>query len=100
MPQTLTLEIAGTQFRLVADAEAEQLRELAAFVNERVKTVRKGSRTASPAQLLAMVALGLADDLRVSEGQVADIDKLTRRTIEAAIGRIDQHIGRDADGAS
>ncbi len=99
MKQTLTLDIAGTKFRLVADADADQLRELAAVVNERVKAVKKGSRTASPAQLLAMVALGLADDLRASEGQVVEIDQLTRRAIEGAIGRIDQHLERDTDGA-
>lgn len=97
MKQTVTLDIAGTKFRLVADADAEQLRELAAVVNERVKALKRGSRTASPAQLLAMVALGLADDLRASDKQVAQIDQLTRRAIEGAIQRIDQHIERDAD---
>lgn len=98
MKQTLTLDIAGTKFRLVADADADQLRELAAVVNERVETVKKGSHTASPAQLLAMVALGLADDLRASEGQVTEIDQLTRRALEGAIGRIDQHLERGTDG--
>jgi len=99
MKQTVTLDIAGTKFRLVADAEAEQLRELASVVNERVKALQKGSRTASSAQLLAMVALGLADDLRSSEAQVAEIDQLMRRAIQGAIQRIDQHIDQDADAS-
>ena len=100
MKQTLTLDIAGTQFRLVADADADHLRDLARLVNERVETLRGGSRTASSAQLLAMAALGLADDLKVAEKRLHEIDALARETVQAAIERIDQHLERDgAEGA-
>ena len=95
MKNTVTLEIAGTRFRLVADAEAQQLQDLAALVNERVAQLHAGSRTATPAQLLAMAALGLADDLRTTETRLARMQELTRGAVEQAIARIDAHL----DGA-
>lgn len=100
MKQTLTLEIAGTKFRLVADADADHLRDLAVLVNERVDALRGGSRAASSAQLLAMAALGLADDLRMAQQRLEQVDQLTRTAVRGAIERIDQHLEQAAtDGA-
>ena len=95
MKNTVNLEIAGTRFRLVADAEADELQALAALVNERVAQLHAGSRTATPAQLLAMAALGLADDLRTAEARLARMEELTRGAVQQAIARIDAHL----DGA-
>lgn len=93
MKNTVTLEIAGTRFRLVADADDQHLHELAHVVNERVAQLHAGSRTASPAQLLAMTALGLADDLRNAETRLKHMEELTRSTVQQAIARIDAHLG-------
>lgn len=92
MRNTVTLEIAGTRFRLVADAEQGQLQELADTVNHRVAQLYAGSRTATPAQLLAMTALGLADDLRNAETRLKQMEELTRTTVQQAIARIDAHL--------
>lgn len=92
MKHTVTLEIAGTRFRLVADADADHLQALAREVNGRVEQLSAGSRTASSAQLLAMVALGLADDLRSSDDKLRRVEAVTRDTIGQAIARIDEHL--------
>ena len=90
MKNTVTLDIAGTQFRLVADADAQHLDELAAMVNQRAAKLQTATaRPASAAQLLALVALGLADDLTNSEKKLRAVENLTRSTIENAITRID-----------
>lgn len=94
MRNTVTLEIAGTRFRLVADAQVERLQELAKAVNDRVEQLHAGSRTATPAQLLAMTALGLADDLQVAETRLEKVESLTRDTVQQAIERIDAHLER------
>jgi len=94
--RTITVEIAGTKFRLVADAEDAHLQELAAMVNERVEKLNaSGARGASSAHLLALAALGLADDLRTSQTRLTQIDELTRTAIAGAIARIDQRIATD-----
>jgi cell division protein ZapA (FtsZ GTPase activity inhibitor) len=91
---TVTLEIAGTKFRLVADADAQRLNELASLVNERVAKLGNGNagKSASAAQLLALVALGLADDLSTCEQKLREVDRLTRSTITNVITRIDQRL--------
>ena len=98
MKRTVSLEIAGTKFRLVTDADEAQLKELAAMVNERVEQLgAPGGRAASSAQLLALAALGLADSLKTSEARLKEVDQLTRTAISNAIARIDNRI---ADASS
>ena len=93
MKRTVTLEIAGSKYRLVADADEDRLQKLAAMVNERVHELGSGStRVASPAQLLALTALGLADDLLATQGKLARVRELTHETISKAITRIDRQI--------
>ena len=89
---TLTLEIAGTKFKLVADADAQHLSQLADMVNERVAKLEQAGKSAPAAQLLALVALGLADDLTTSRKKLNDMEQLTRRTIQSVIARIDKRL--------
>jgi cell division protein ZapA (FtsZ GTPase activity inhibitor) len=97
---TVTLEIAGTKFRLIADADEQHLAELATVVNERVAKLG-GAGRATSAQVLALVALGLADDLKSSEKKLREVDQLARTTIAQLIARIDQRLVQDAgDNAS
>jgi cell division protein ZapA (FtsZ GTPase activity inhibitor) len=89
---TVTLDIAGTKFRLVADTDPQRLGELAALVNDRVAKLSAGGKPASAAQLLALVALGLADDLTNTEKKLREVDRLTRTTIADVIARIDERL--------
>jgi cell division protein ZapA (FtsZ GTPase activity inhibitor) len=93
---TVTLEIAGTKFRLVADADQSHLQALAAVVNERVAKLGGAGKSASAAQLLALVSLGLADDLRNAEKKLHDVDQLTRSTISSVIARIDARLAEES----
>lgn len=96
MKHTVTLEIAGTKFRLVADADPQHLYRLAEIVNKRVNELRsKTTRVATPSQLLALAALGLADDLLTAEERGSRINELTRSAIVKAIDRIDRQLSKD-----
>lgn len=93
MKRTITLEIAGTKFRLVVDSDEAHLRQLAATVNQRIEQLGdRAARTATPAQLLALAALGLADDLVSSEQRLRQVEDVTRRAINGAIERIDRQL--------
>jgi cell division protein ZapA (FtsZ GTPase activity inhibitor) len=95
--RTVTLEIAGTKFRLVADAEENHLRKLASIVNQRLDQLEgKTPRTATPTQLLALVALGLVDDLIIAEDKIGHITELTRTAVANAIERIDRRIAAES----
>jgi cell division protein ZapA (FtsZ GTPase activity inhibitor) len=87
---TITLEIAGTKFRLVSDANDDHLAALAAMVNERVEKLGRGSARSAPSgQLLALCALELADELVSAQNKLREVERLTRTTVSAAIARID-----------
>jgi cell division protein ZapA len=91
---TVTLEIAGAKYRMTSDAEPGHLERLAEVVNQRVSALgAKAARNASPAQLLAVVALGLADDLLSAEERRKRVEELTRTTVARTIERIDRRLG-------
>lgn len=91
MKRTVTLDIAGSRYRMASDADEGHLERLAELINERVEALGpKAARSATPAQLLAVVALGLADELVQSEDRRRGLEANTRDALEKAIGRIDR----------
>jgi len=93
----ITLEIAGAKYRMTADADEDHLQRLAQMVNERIAALGpKAARQATPAQVLAIVALGLADDLVTAEKRTRAIEEVTRKAIANAIERIDRRLEAEA----
>lgn len=96
--KTITLDIAGAKYKMTSDADEEHLRLLAGVVEQRINALGpKAARAASPAQLLAVVALGLADDLVAEERRRKAIEDTTRAAIAKAIERIDRRLEADAE---
>ena len=92
----MTLEIGGAKFKIVSDADQGHLAELASVVNERMqKLTDAGARGASSAQLLALVSLGLADELKTAKHKLNEADRISRTAIAAAIARIDEQLAAD-----
>jgi cell division protein ZapA (FtsZ GTPase activity inhibitor) len=97
--KTITLDIAGAAYKMSVDADEEHLRKLARIVEERVHALGpRAQQKASPAQILAMVALGLADELLASDERVQRVEENTRRAIANAIARIDRKLTTDVGG--
>lgn len=95
--RTVTLEIAGAKYRMTSDADEAHLARLAEMINQRIDSLGpKAQRTATPAQLLAVVALGLADDLLGAERRRRDVEEATRSALERAIARIDERLEETA----
>lgn len=97
MKRTITLDIAGAKYRMATDADEAHLRHLASVVNDRIAELgNRAARTASPAQLLAVVALGLAEDLDVADRRRKELEQTVRTSVARAIQRIDQRLAADA----
>jgi cell division protein ZapA (FtsZ GTPase activity inhibitor) len=95
--QPVTLDIAGARYRMTSDADPEHLRRLAAVINDRIAELgAKAVRSAPTAQLLAVVALGLAEDLEVAEARRLGLESKTRRVLGDAIARIDRRLSVSA----
>lgn len=92
----MTLEIGGAKFKIVSDADQTHLSELASIVNDRMQRLTDaGARSASSAQLLALVSLGLADELKTARLKLAEADRISRSAIATAIARIDEQLALD-----
>lgn len=101
--ETVTIEIAGARYRLTTDSDRAHLELLASMVNERIEALGPAAkRAASPAQLLAVVALSLAEDLHESERRSEALRDRTQDVIREVISRIDARLAdevRTTDGA-
>ena len=95
--RTITLDLAGAKYRMTSDADEGHLERLAQLINERLNALgTKALRTAPAAQLLAIVALGLADDLVAADKRARALEDTTRKAIASAIERIDRRLAEDA----
>jgi cell division protein ZapA (FtsZ GTPase activity inhibitor) len=93
----VTIELGGQKYRMNADADEGHLEKLASIVDERITALGvRAARTASPAQLLAIVALGLADELMAAEKRCRSVEDITRKAITSAIDRIDRRLEADS----
>lgn len=90
MKRTITLEIAGARYRMASDADESHLARLSELINDRVAALGpKVARTASPAQLLAVVALGLADELVQAEERRKHVERTAKDAVGRALERLD-----------
>lgn len=94
MKNVFTVEIAGVAYRLVADSDQGHLDDLAAMINDRIEALGPKSRLAAPAQRLALVALGLAEDLEKRSRQSDAAATAERSVIRAAIAEIDSALAK------
>jgi cell division protein ZapA (FtsZ GTPase activity inhibitor) len=83
----IALEIGGQRIRLRAHTDEAHLLELAQRVNERFATLQSATRNASPATVLALVALDLADELGAARRKADEAREEARRAIAAAEAR-------------
>jgi cell division protein ZapA len=61
-----TLSILGLELSFKTDAEAERVKSAKELVEQRYNMLQAGGKTLGKEKLLAFVALGLADDVIVS----------------------------------
>jgi cell division protein ZapA len=74
------VEILGQKYTIRSEAPPEYVRELAAYVEQRVREVQGPSPAQEPVKLLALAALYIADELfrRRDDQALADKDTSAR----------------------
>jgi cell division protein ZapA (FtsZ GTPase activity inhibitor) len=111
----VALEIGGQKIRLRAHADGDHLVRLAQLVNERFSAIQGTTRNATPATVLALVALDLADELgevrrradeardearraiAAAESREREVELAARRAIAEAIEEIDRALASEDD---
>ncbi len=79
MTKTIDVEIFGQQYTLKGDADEQYIRRLAAYVDEQMKAVAKGMKTATMSKLAVLAAINIAHELfrteLLHEQEEADVER-------------------------
>jgi cell division protein ZapA (FtsZ GTPase activity inhibitor) len=95
--RTVQIDLAGARYRIHSDADEAHLQHLARVIDERISTLGpKATRNATREQLLAIVALGLADDLAAVDKRARALEELVRTSVRNTLDRIERRLAETA----
>ncbi len=67
MAKTVDVEIFGQKYTLLGEADDQYVRRLAKYVDEHMKSVSNGLKTATPSKLAVLAAINIAHQLFQAE---------------------------------
>lgn len=80
-PESVTVSIFGKEYTLRGAADAEYVREVAAFVDRRMNEAARGTPVASAARVAILAAVNIADELfREQRKRTEDLATLEDRS--------------------
>jgi len=88
--RSVKVTIAGQTFKVKTDAKPKYVKDLAAFVTERMEQVQKASRIATTQSLALLVAMSLADDLHQEREAQAKLKKEIRERSKRILRHLDK----------
>jgi cell division protein ZapA len=93
MKNFVRVEILGREYTLKSDEGEERVRDIAEYVNRKLKEVSEGGRTVSTLNLAILAAMNIANDYF----EALENQKEFFRTIEARSGRMIEMISSQID---
>ncbi len=79
MSKPIDIEIYGQRYTIKGEADEAYVRKLAAFVDEHMKQVGKGMKTATLSKLAVLAAINITHELfqaeRLREHEEADVER-------------------------
>lgn len=79
MTKTIEIEIYGQRYVLKGEADEEYVKRVAGYVDEQMRSLAQGMKTATPAKIAVLAAINIAHQLfqaeRSREEEEADIDR-------------------------
>jgi cell division protein ZapA (FtsZ GTPase activity inhibitor) len=89
--RAINITVAGQSFEIRSDAKEDYVRQLAADITKRFVALReKGPRHNQDFKAMAMVAIGLLDELYSAKKERESIQEKTRQFAMRIISRIDK----------
>ncbi len=87
MAKTLEIEIYGQKYTVKAEADELYMQRVAAYVDEQMRSLARGMKTATPSKLAVLVALNVAHQLFQAETQreqsAADVERRAQHLMES-----------------
>jgi len=90
--KTIEVEIYGQRYAIRGDADDVYIRRLAHFVEDHMKRLADGMKTATPAKLAVLTAINLAHQLFESEKKRAQGEADVDRRMETLMESIEEQI--------
>ena len=78
MKMPLTVQIGGQRFALRGDQDERAMRDMAGYVDSRMKELQKQTRTADTQSLAVLAALQITEELFKERRALADLKKRIR----------------------
>jgi cell division protein ZapA len=95
--RTVQLRVGGQTYRVVSSASDEELRRLAAVVDEKLASVCPPGRVVTP-QAMLLAAMALAHDLEQERARVERLSARARGAFGRLLERVDAALGPLTDG--
>jgi cell division protein ZapA len=89
--ESVQVEIFGQTYSIKGIADRARIRELAAFVDGRMKDIQRGTGTADVYRMAILTALNIADELFRLRTQQEALQQSAERTIDRIIELTAEH---------
>jgi cell division protein ZapA len=93
MKNLVRVEILGREYTVKSDEGEERVKNIAKYVNRKIKEVSEGGQTVSTLNLAILAALNIANDYFAA----IEDKKIFSQTIEARSGRLIEMINSQID---
>jgi cell division protein ZapA len=92
LKRSVAVSIAGQRFTLKSDAEEAYVHSLASLVDEKIREVQRGAKTAPPHAVAVLAALQLADELQRERARRVELRRRVRDRSRAIRDYLDREV--------
>jgi cell division protein ZapA len=92
--ESIQVEIFGQTYSIKAGNDREYIRELAAYIDTRMKEVQKGTGTSDGYKIAILAALNIADELHRLRSQHDTLKRSAATSLDHLIEMTDEAVGK------
>ena len=92
MTKAIDVEIYGQRYTIKGEADDQYVQQLAAFVDEHMRQVGKGMKTATLSKLAVLAAINIAHELFQAERRREHEEAAVERRVLSLLDTIEEHI--------
>ncbi len=90
------IEIYGQSYNVQADGNENYLKELAAFVDAKMRTVAQATHTVDSVRVAVLAALNIADELHTIQERQEAIEGPLRKHVEKCVAMVEKALEQSA----
>jgi cell division protein ZapA len=90
MPKSIRIEVYDQFYNVRGDLDEAYVKELARFVDERMRNVAETTRTVDSLRVAVLAALNIADELHALRQRQAELESGLRRRAERCLTLVEQ----------